>query len=225
MSDRTPLKYLFLLVGRNPLPNYVAAHHLRKECQKIILLHSSETHFQAGMLKERLESEMGAMVETRKMPPVDAGTIEKRIRDIVEEIDIQKTAKVELNYTGGTKPMAVHVYRVLETLLEKRTAFSYLNAQDLQLYRDGAGSIAANDGSLQLSLEQLAAMHGFDLQRDGNARQEPQNLELATAVLEIHRETGGQEAWWTWRREGFPNDVLPDDANYPALHNFTVCPF
>ena len=43
---------------------------------------------------------------------------------------IDRNSKVHLNYTGGTKSMAVHVYRFLEKNLKNRFSASYLDARN-----------------------------------------------------------------------------------------------
>lgn len=217
MTVSKPVDYLFLLIGRNPLPNFVAAHHLLTKGKLAILLHSEDTIQLAKLLKKQLETLLEVSVEMRDMPAVDANVIKKRICDILDDLNIPADAPVGLNYTGGTKPMALHVYRTLSEKLGRRVSFSYLNGLDLRLYLDGHGNVAANDGSLCLSLADLAALHGYEPQIDRNARQTPQQIELAQAILRVHRKPAGQTAWLNWRRDGFSADELPALDVYPEL--------
>lgn len=220
----TKCDFLFLLVGRNPLPNYVVTHHLMEEQGQVVLLYSGQTRPLGELLQKRLVEDFKVKAEIREIPAVGSGAIKSRVTEIVNSLSIPKTATVKLNYTGGTKPMALHVYRTLESLFTTSVSFSYLNAQDLRLYIDNGadeGSLAANDGSLRLSLAKLAALHGYDIIVDKNARKEPTNLALATAVCHINQNGIGQAAWLKWRQEEFPQGKLPDPDLYPPLREFT----
>ncbi|MCB8980671.1 MAG: DUF1887 family protein [Ardenticatenaceae bacterium] len=226
----TKCDYLFLLVGRNPLPNYVVTHHLMGEGEagQVVLLYSGHTQPLGELLQKRLIEDFKVKTEIREIPAVGSGAIKKRITDIVRSLAIPKDAIVNLNYTGGTKPMAVHVYRALESAFDNQITFSYLNAQDLYLYTDNGpdeGSQFTNNTSnatcLHLSLAKLAALHGYDVIVDGNARKEPTNLDLATAVCHINQNETGQAAWLKWRQEEFLQDKLPDPNIYQPLREFT----
>jgi hypothetical protein len=223
-SEKQKQDYLFLLVGRNPLPNYIAAHHLLKQNGRAILLHppggGGHTSRLAAILKRRLEAGPARTAEPRDLPTVGAREIANHVRAIVRDLKIRPEATVGLNYTGGTKPMAVHVYRTLEAELGRDVTFSYLNGQDLQLYIDGRGRFPANDRSLDLMLSDLAALHGYQTQEHKASRQTPQHLELAQAVLCVNQTRAGQWDWLRWRREGFTVGVLPTAADYPELEPF-----
>ena len=103
---------LILLIGTNPLPNYVVASHflnVNPNLERVWLIYSETNH----------------LIGQQGTKNVD--------RYILRHLP--QKAKVHLNYTGGTKAMAVHVYRALES--DRRDAtFSYLDARNHRLVQD-----------------------------------------------------------------------------------------
>jgi hypothetical protein len=105
---------LILLVGENPLPNYVAARLLATTETRLLLVHSGKegTEDQSKRLKNVLrekEYRIGPddLVEVEESNPTN-------ICDRVKEKIADCTGSIGLNYTGGTKTMSVHAYRALE---------------------------------------------------------------------------------------------------------------
>ncbi len=54
--DKYKVDHLFLLIGENPLPNYVATRMLLKDGGTVYLVHSTDTAIQADCIKRRLAS-------------------------------------------------------------------------------------------------------------------------------------------------------------------------
>ena len=78
---------------------------------------------------------------------------------------------VGLHYTGGTKPMAVHAYRLVKQFFPN-AIFSYLDPRRLALQVDGRGIdsnvtpfFLAKEAGLRaatkMDMDQLAALHGY----------------------------------------------------------------
>lgn len=136
---------LVLLVGTNPLPNYVVAKYFssqNKNLERIWLLYSEKTHLYEGtkQFAENIENVLKdeiKKVEFKYVPLEDISVSEDIINDVKEWIleDVNETIDLHLNYTGGTKAMAVHVYRELERNLDSFSA-SYLDARDYQIRFD-----------------------------------------------------------------------------------------
>jgi len=230
--------HLFLLVGKNPLPNYVAARLLAKTDTTIWLLHSDDPDEGPSGTKraaEELETallkrELGLTVRLEGIPSSSNLGIETRIREILHQNRLAGT--IGLNYTGGTKVMSVHVYRVLEQELAKhrpRLIFSYLDPRKLALRVDGHGTdsqrtfpIMQNPTLRQLveiSLDELLTLHGFEpapARSTGWAKPDDELLDLCAAIAQVHATPTGFKQWRLWiRKERLQS--LPDLKYYPQL--------
>ncbi len=106
--DGYKVDHLFLLIGENPLPNYVAANLLLNKGGTAYLIHTTDTEKSAKRLQKILKSELNVFkdveVELRSLGDYesDAFHIQKKIR---EELGKIKSGKIGLNYTGGTKAL------------------------------------------------------------------------------------------------------------------------
>lgn len=134
-----PDDILILLVGENPLPNWVVAKYLlvtgRPDQQllprpsKIILLHSHDTQQMAKNLHTNLKALVSGNIflvnigENER----DAQAIRKELGNILTNFR-NGISSLHLNYTGGTKPMAVHSYlEVFSSQIQVKKIFSDLN--------------------------------------------------------------------------------------------------
>ncbi|MBW4505458.1 MAG: hypothetical protein KME64_02945 [Scytonematopsis contorta HA4267-MV1] len=140
--EKYTVDHLFLLVGENPLPNYVAAKTLLAEGGKPYLVYSEHTQKPMERLKDILE------LSDNELVPLDnnqsnAYEIKKRIREQIKIIQKSYPDKKQfgLNYTGGTKAMATHAYQALlfpddvdlNTKLNPAPIFSYLDSSSLKM--------------------------------------------------------------------------------------------
>ena len=143
---------LILLVGSNPLPNYLAAMHLRPK--RVHLIFTEETKAVRRRLSECLRSsgiEVVDKPEYQLDDAVDAGKIRRLTSHLPKNAG--------LNYTGGTKTMATHVHaKWLADLGGKDSFASYLD--------DRGGLLRFDDGmtqplAAQLDLATLCKLHGL----------------------------------------------------------------
>lgn len=164
---------LIILVGTNPLPNYVVVKYFlreNKQFQRTWLVHSEEVSRINQKGTKQLAENIRQIIrqETEKMDIkyvslsdiADARSIESDIkRNLFDKLP--SGAKLHLNYTGGTKAMAVHVYRTLENISEGKCTFSYLNARNFRIHED-QGRFHTGDlrETISLSLENLIKLHG-----------------------------------------------------------------
>ncbi|MBD2206441.1 DUF1887 family protein [Calothrix sp. FACHB-1219] len=179
--DGYKVDHLFLLIGENPLPNYVAAKMLLKEHGKPYLVFSERTEKPAERLKEELGLSDNEMVPLNNNE-ANAYEIKKRIREKIKEIQREIISKYPdknqfgLNYTGGTKAMAVHAYQALLTpddndskiQLNPPPIFSYLDSSSLKMLVDHRGNpipLRIPKKSLELSLEKVFKLHGLSLSK------------------------------------------------------------
>lgn len=132
---------LFLLVGENPLPNYVAAKLLIREGGVVHLVYSTRTKPEYDKLVETLKAEG---IKTHPVPlgksEADGNEIQNQINKVLKPKGKPISDRVGLNYTGGTKAMAVHAYQAIqnfESPSEESKVFSYLDSRSLKLFVDG----------------------------------------------------------------------------------------
>lgn len=228
-------KHLFLLVGMNPLPNLVAARLLARQGGTVWLLYSSgddgagtSTKPQAEKLETAL-SKMRSDLENVWLRPISSLSntkiiteLKKLLNDKTEDI----SGTIGLNYTGGTKPMAVHAYQILQTRFEKDITFSYLDPQNLALRIDGTDTtptdtipILSNPQlrkSTAVTLGDIVELHGYTPLK--NTGRVPDNFEIPPGMLpfceainNLHCKPGGMAKWRKWLSDTKANQ-LPDSA-------------
>lgn len=152
--------HLFLLIGSNPLPNYVAAILLgHSHATKLYLIHTTDVEGIACNLQRSL-----AWPDDRlQFIPVD----DANANDIFGKVKAEAAGKnnIGLHYTGGTKAMAVHAYRAIQSV-DPQAVFSYLNARNLKLLIDQAErqSVEYPVGmDVKLEIKDLLGLHGYHL--------------------------------------------------------------
>ncbi len=250
--------HLILLVGGNPLPNWVAARLLLKRVEdavgkprRIWLLHSDgsgdepSTLEVAGRLKKLLWQQLfpgvdeSQVLDTPENPIVLVGIsssddheIQKRLQELAPKL--LKAGSIGLNYTGGAKPMSVHVYRFLETL-QKRSVpirFSYLDPRHMSLRIEDAVDSGQREFHLlqddelremvSISQVDLAALHGYEppIKRqkvEWRTGQEDEKIyHLAWAIGRLYVTKGLQiKQWYAWL-DSCPK-FLPERSEYAAL--------
>ena len=173
--------HLILLIGTNPLPNFVVADYFLKHNQqlkKIWLIHSEANTLQAGtniqadnlekLLKKKWKEEK--QHKTLKFPlekiSVSDVSHAKTIRHDVTEKMFKKlgNGSVHLNYTGGTKAMSVHVYWLVKDKMKDNSSCSYLDARKFRLVDDDKDEVIAEDlrREVSISFQELIELHGFE---------------------------------------------------------------
>ncbi|MCX7681312.1 MAG: hypothetical protein N2508_05010 [Anaerolineae bacterium] len=163
MSNRQMPKseHLFLLVGTNPLPNYVAGKLLLKPDGYIYLVHTDET----AQIAERLIAVLRVTADRVTMIEVK----EAQGDDIFEKVEKYARDKqdVGLHYTGGTKAMAVHAYRAVERHCPE-AVFSYLDARTLSIVVDLKQQTSQSfpvSFEVQPTVDNLLELHGHTLKK------------------------------------------------------------
>lgn len=186
MSNNYEFTDLILLVGSNPLPNYVVAKFFLSKNDKlenIWLLCSKDTKKPyAESIKAVLSHEFKSKsvhIEPHELPNTSEADL--IFRDIKKFFGNRLSNKeVHLNYTGGTKAMAVHAYRSMEVGIKEKWikifSASYLDARDFRLLFDRKidkddyeenYSCYSNTGDLRklitLDLKNLFGLHNTEI--------------------------------------------------------------
>jgi hypothetical protein len=161
VPDEVRCDHLILLVGGNPLPNYVAARMLTREDAKVSLIYSEGSESVA----DRLKAVLGEAVEFASTEPVDesrADSIQRQVKRALSQFP--DVGVVGLHYTGGTKAMAVHTYRAVEAWAKsnnRRAIFSYLDARTHKIIFDSPSDEVYVGDKLALTLKEMLDLHGW----------------------------------------------------------------
>lgn len=190
--------YLFLLIGENPLPNYVAAKTLLREGGKPCLVYTEHTKDAARILQEILNLDENDKRCLGKHES-NAFEIRKAIKNKLEEIKDENIkagkdpSKIRfgLNYTGGTKAMAVHAYQAfLELQLSPEPYFSYLDSSTLKMMFDQRNSLPipldVPKNLLNIDDETLFKLHELYWKKDKQPLKEPKLIDISKDLLTIY---------------------------------------
>lgn len=218
MAEFSPYQtdVLFLLIGANPLPNYVSALLLAKTRGTVYLLHTDATLKVAERLSEQIQQGRSDLVLIPwEISKSDPQLIEQQLRRLTDELG--PNANVGLNYTGGSKPMAVQAYHTLRASYP-RGIFSYLDADTLSLMIEAPGlptqQVFVGQG-VKVDFKTLFALHGYEL----TVRRPPAiPPPLCQALIEVHSTKEGFGDWRAWLQTfGRGDPQLPTVADYPSL--------
>lgn len=171
---------LVLLIGTNPLPNYVAAKHFlinNDNLKRIWLIYSEErkdlgqsgTGELADNISDVLKQEFSQRgIDFQKVAIGHVGSAIYIYNDMETKFfsrikELNDVNGIHLNYTGGTKAMVVHVYRYLEDKYINKASFSYLDGRKCKLIWDN-NKIISEDlrKEVFLSIESLIKLHGYE---------------------------------------------------------------
>jgi hypothetical protein len=204
---------LILLIGDNPLPNFVAAQLLTTNTARLLLVHSEGTRDQSDNLKKVLEKRGYNINENDLIEAEDSNPAD--IYSKVQNASAGSGGIIGLNYTGGTKAMAVHAYRALEQAdgLTKRY-YSYLDARTLSMrFTDDLSNtwFERVEDRVKVSLAELLMLHGHKLE---NLKQEMSEEvrwpETTQALVEIYSNPTHHEEWREWyKTHSFNQDHGP----------------
>jgi len=194
------MKYnLVLIIGTNPLPNLVVANYLlnynRERLSTIYLIYSENNRKQSGTLQlaTNLESILRNEyhdIDVQKIPLSDVSNANKIIEDL-NKAKWEKSSTYHLNYTGGTKTMAVHVYQYFKENF-KDLVFSYLDARNyLLLFDDGRYKPESQDLRIKvkISIEELLKLHGYSIENDSYKNEKFENVILPKFEEAIKNDT------------------------------------
>ncbi len=197
--DEYKVEHLFLLIGENPLPNYVAAKLLLNKGGTAYLVHTTDTETSAYRLQKILTSELNGI--RVKLPSLseyesDAFHIQKKIKEELEKIN---NGRIGLNYTGGTKAMAVHSYKAAFASYPN-AVFSYLDSRRLEMCIDKEDTerirLPIKPDILPVKLVKLFQLHGLELKQDSTDK--PKLIQLATALAQVFKEKHKADQWYDW---------------------------
>lgn len=221
--DSYKCQHLFLLMGHNPLPNYVAAKLLTrtgsgtKPC--LYLVYSQKTSENAGTegYANYLGKVLGKQFDYKDIPVKESDP--RSISDGIAK-KFPSSGTVGLHYTGGTKAMAVHAYMTIAK--ERGAIFSYLNPRRLEMCFDplpGQPAVGFKLGDPQdpdhreyfqttsILLTDLLALHGLKKREprpceesyfQNPPRSQAWMYDLAKCLLDISLNDTDCKIWRNW---------------------------
>jgi hypothetical protein len=208
---------VILLIGGNPLPVYVSACLLAGEgVESIYLVHSEKNaNYQstepfAKFIKRVLLKNYAHLRDDQiilnGIHANDGSTINTQIKKLLDRIP--ENSRIGFNYTGGTKPMAIHAYQTVKSKFE-HAIFSYLDADSLSMWIDGVknGGIPCKT-AVNVNLLDIANLHGYQFD---SIRYEPRRIDLSRAIMEAHFTEKGMKDWRDWLNAvgNTPDDQTP----------------
>lgn len=204
-------QHLLLLIGENPLPNWVAARLLVRNGGTVYLFHSNGTKPHARRLKEILErswaeEKKDIQVKLTEIKESDAPDIYNAVLD---ELGRLQNEDVGLHYTGGTKMMSVHAHRALWDAIKgkeppAKSHISYLDARTMQMKFElpvpSDKFPVAQADEVRIGLDTLLRLHeqypdSPILYQDNEGIR---CLEAASFLAKIHGLKCGESAWRSW---------------------------
>ena len=156
LEDRK-VNHLILLVGGNPLPNAVAGRLLVRNGGRITLVYSDDTKSVADDLAAWFVKYQVAKVTPKKVVESKAGNIHTEVQNIID-----KNESTGLNYTGGTKTMAIHAHLAFHDVLGNKASkmSSYLDSRKLRLiFDDGHYDDAIKNLPAPFELQDFINLH------------------------------------------------------------------
>jgi hypothetical protein len=195
ISNEWRTQHLFVLVGGNPLPNVVVSKLLLADTGTLHLVHSSDT----AEVANRIGTHFPRYSTHEIKDSADGVEIQGVVGRAVNECG---GSSVGLNYTGGTKAMAVHAHQAITQALPK-PVLTYLDAHNLALLRTDINPVERYPAqyAVTLSIEELFQLHGIGLDARHPVRRTSRHEALNQVLARAHTTVAGQVAFDTWCRQ------------------------
>ncbi|MBI4491999.1 MAG: hypothetical protein HY690_04330 [Chloroflexi bacterium] len=211
---------LILLQGGNPVPNWAVAAFLLEQGPQfglacpdaVVILKTREQADPAAGLKDALGQQRTARVLVQQVVDAnDGASVTSAVEQALRTLGSAPGAlpRVHLNYTGGTKVMAVHAPRGCPT-----ATLSYLDAATHRLWVEGRefipkpGRIPAEEAGarvrhdlrlyVQLRFEDLWSLHGAMRADRRRPLADAVPLGDATKAMQAALEAGQTQSWVDW---------------------------
>mgnify|MGYP000244704636 CR=1 FL=1 len=188
--------HLLLLVGSNPLPNFLAT--LVFNPKTVRLFHSPETEAVKDILKKIITARCTgvSLSETCIGDATDAAKVRSAFTSIPND--------AHLHYTGGTKIMAAHARMAFREANGHDDHASYLDERKGVIRFDDGYKIDISKERLALTIDDVLGLHGIQpISKDGPFDPEPsvedarkiakavlRDSNLATTLYNLHRKDG-----------------------------------
>jgi hypothetical protein len=197
IPDAWKTQHLFVLVGGNPLPNYVAVQLLLERGGTLHLLTSAGTAAIGRRIAE-LAHRSGCEFTAPPYDSLEDPGSRSAIVSFFEKQVKPLTGSIGLHYTGGTKAMAVHAFQELRKRYPQAVC-TYLDARTLQMrHTEDPGCIPVGM-AVQPSAVDLVLLHNIPLAYFVVGLDD-QLVPLYQALAAAHATPAGQQAYDDWCR-------------------------
>lgn len=225
------VKHLYLLVGTDPLANYVVADYFLKTqngLETIHFIHSAEDPANNIQSTEPYATHLKFVLE-KKAENVQIFLHDIRIKDSFSiHIDIrrlfsdsEKQTGVHLNYSGGTKEMALHSYETFKDVFGGDVTFSYFDSRRNRLKEDTGieepvDSVFLGD-KVEIRFDELFELHGYSTipedERSGSVFSVEFFKEFLDAI-QVPENFAGYLEWRAYFFDVYPNPhkVIPAEG-------------
>jgi hypothetical protein len=187
--------HLFLLVGKNTLPNWVAVTTMLKAGGKAHLIHTDFTEPEAKNLQLALGRQplpSNAQLINIGNNQGEAFAIRGQLQPIIQDL----SGSVGLNYTGGTKSMSVHAYRTIEEF-HPNAIFSYLDSNTSMMMIDNDRGVS-RALKPNVSFETLFQLHSLVWRNNTPPTTSPIYAGAATALMKLYQNVSNAQGWRVW---------------------------
>ncbi len=164
------IKTLVLLIGKNPLPNYIVGKYMKdfEKFDNLVLIHSEENKNikQHGTKKfaESIEKALNYK-SSHLVSLTNVGNAVEIRKDLLNKFP-SISGKIHLNYTGGTKTMVIQAYKYLSEKYKSNFNASYLDTRSKKIIYDD-GTQAPKKGILgekvHINIKTLMDLHQYEL--------------------------------------------------------------
>jgi hypothetical protein len=185
---------LFVLVGGNPLPNFVAAQLLLKPGGTLHLVSSRDT-LKIGKRIGNLMRQAGCEFSSPEHPPLEDPASRFAIVDFFKRVGPLK-GSVGLHYTGGTKAMAVHAFQEIKKQYAQAVC-TYLDARTLEMRHAEERARIPVGMAVNPAVADLVALHDIPLAYFYVALDD-KLTPLYRALAKVHETEKGQKAFNDW---------------------------
>lgn len=174
---------LILLVGTNPLPNYVVGKYFLGErenkIKRIFLVHTTKTQDFAKALAKKI-SQIVPIKPLLLTSEAHGATIRGDIASYWKKEENKPNYSdmhIHINYTGGTKAMSIHVIQAFQELQKSggkgitisKLSYSYLEADKHKMYNDDEPNPISGDlrKIINIELNDLLEIHKYNKPTNG----------------------------------------------------------
>jgi hypothetical protein len=235
--DKFKVDHLFLLIGENPLPNYVAARLMLKDEGIVYMVHTTKTFTRYTLLEKQLKKFSIKVISVSiGNAEADGYVIRKKIKEKIRHKgqpngNLLLTGRVGLNYTGGTKAMSVHAYQAFIELGLTDCVFSYLDSRKLAMCIDDIQNKKTIPISVALSLlpqpslEDVLSLHNLSWDKNNPPISKPLSPSAAVEFTKIYTLPDSEitKQWKNWCNQAFGQDTKDakkrwkEDSQMPDL--------
>ncbi|WNY23871.1 hypothetical protein MmiHf6_11940 [Methanimicrococcus hongohii] len=235
------IEHLYLTVGTDPVSNYAVADFFleNQNLKTIHFIHStedSENNIQstepfAAHLKSVLDKKAGdTRIFLHGIRIKDSFSIHKDIQNILSDFEsseksdlknVQTIQNVHLDYSGGTKEMALHSYETFKDVLGERVTFSYYDSRRNRLKEDSelgepVDSVFLGD-KVEIDFADLFELHGYSIIENEEHSGFVFSVEFFKEFLDALQDRENFENYLDWRDYFF--SVYPDSRKVEPAEN------